>query len=324
LGATTYKCTLVTASRTQQHDSIPTGKIGLNWEPTDGQFLYAFYARGYKSGGVRIRTIGANTNTYPFGDQAINPSEPPNGFKPEKVDDFELGWKSTMLDNHLRTSLGLYYMKYHDMQLPQFNGATAANGVDNIQSPSTISGLEFTANGRFGGWGSDFSLTLGRSKLGNTDIIASYRTPASFGGQPQCALVAGVCSGNGRDYTPYVVHLNGVEQPYSPKISANLSLNYRFPVGDDGEIMPQINYAYTGSQFTQVFQAAADGDFFKLDARRLVNVSVKYTTGQWESQVFCNNCGNQVWIAGDGGVSQGNVWYYGSPRQIGIRFNRKF
>jgi hypothetical protein len=31
-----------------------------------------------------------------------------------------------------------------------------------------------------------------------------------------------------------------------------------------------------------------------------------------------------VWIAGDGGVSQGNVWYYGSPRQFGIRFNRKF
>jgi iron complex outermembrane receptor protein len=321
VGNVWYHCTFRAAAQTQQSDSVPTGKIGLNWEPIDGQFLYAFYARGYKSGGVRIRSTSA---ARPFGDYPTIPTAQRNGFKPETVDDFELGWKSTMFDNHLRTSLGLYYMNYHDMQLTQFNPALAANGVDNIQSASTISGVEFTANGRWGGWGTDFSMTLGHSKLGNTDLVATYRTPASFAGQVQCTLVAGVCTGAGVDYTPYVVHLNGVEQPYSPKISANLAVNYRIPVGDDGEIMPQINYAYTGSQFTQVYQAAADGNFFQLDARRLWNLSVKYSTGQWESQIYCNNCGGEVWIAGDGGVSQGNVWYYGSPRQFGVRFNRKF
>lgn len=284
VGNVQYHCTFKAAARTQQSDSIPTGKIGLNWEPIDGQFLYAFYARGYKSGGVRIRSTSPGAR--PFGDYPTIPTAPRNGFKPETVDDFELGWKSTMFDNHLRTSLGLYYMNYHDMQLPQFNPALAANGVDNIQSASTISGVEFTANGRFGGWGTDLSFTLGHSKLGSTDLVATYRTPASFGGQVQCPLTAGVCSGPGVDYTPYVVHLNGVEQPYSPKVSANLAVNYRFPVGDDGEIMPQINYAYTGSQFTQVYQAPADGNYFVLDARRLWNLSVKYSTGQWESQIY--------------------------------------
>jgi iron complex outermembrane receptor protein len=321
VGNVQYHCTFIGASRTQQRDSVPTGKIGLNWEPVDGQFLYAFYARGYKSGGVRIRSTSP---ARPFGDYPTIASAPRNGFKPETVDDYELGWKATMFDNHLRTSLGAYYMIYHDMQLPQFNTALGANGVDNIQSSSKLSGLEFTANGRWGGWGSDLALTLGKSKLGNTDLVATYRTPANFTGQVQCALVAGVCSGAGVDYTPYVVHLNGVEQPYSPKVSANLAINYRIPVGADGEVMPQLSYAYTGSQFTQVYQAAADGDFFKLEARRLWNASVKYTTGQWESQIYCNNCGNEVYIAGDGGVSVGNVWYYGSPRQFGIRFNRKF
>jgi iron complex outermembrane recepter protein len=326
VGNVQYHCTFKSAGRTQQRDSVPTGKIGVNWEPVDGQFLYAFYARGYKSGGVRIRTTPANSAAYPFGDQAVNPQEAPNGFLPETVDDYEGGWKATMLDNHLRTSVGVYYMTYHKMQLPQFNTTLGLNGVDNIQTNSTISGMEFTANYRAGGFGTDFSMTLSHSKLGSSDIVASYRVPASAGGAVQCVLTSpGVCqAGTGFDYTPYIVHLNGVEQPYSPKVSANLAVNYRFPVGDDGEIMPQINYAYTGSQFTQVFQAAADGNFFVLDARRLWNLSVKYSTGQWESQIYCNNCGNEVWIAGDGGVSQGNVWYYGSPRQFGIRFNRKF
>jgi iron complex outermembrane recepter protein len=315
-----YVCTF-TQSRTQQSDSVPTGKIGLNLQATDDQFFYAFYARGYKSGGVRIRSALERSNGIP------------DGFKPEKVDDVELGWKATMFDNHLRTSLGAYYMLYHDMQLPQFNTALGANGVDNIKTNSTIKGIEFTANGRWGNWGSDFGFTFGQSSLGDTDIVASYRLPPTSGGLAQCITVptGGCAPGNpvpvgspgtvGFDYTPYLAHLSGKQQPYSPKTSANLSVNYRIPVGDDGEIMPQVSYAYTGSQYTQIFQ---DDNFFLLDARRLWNLSVKYSTGQWESQIYCNNCGNEVWIAGDGGVSQGNVWYYGSPRQFGIRFNRKF
>ena len=52
-------------------DSTPTYKVGVNWTPTDNQFIYAFYARGYKSGGIN------------------------NGlaFLPENVDDVEIGWK---------------------------------------------------------------------------------------------------------------------------------------------------------------------------------------------------------------------------------------
>jgi iron complex outermembrane receptor protein len=43
---------------------VPTGKLALNWTPVDGQFLYAFVARGFKSGGVNnaVSTFGSETN----------------------------------------------------------------------------------------------------------------------------------------------------------------------------------------------------------------------------------------------------------------------
>ncbi len=75
-------------------DRAPTGKVGLNWTPLPGQNFYAFYARGYKSGGAN----GDNTSPNPT-------------FKPETVNDYELGWKGQMLDGHLLTQVGAYSMK---------------------------------------------------------------------------------------------------------------------------------------------------------------------------------------------------------------------
>ena len=36
--------------------SKPTAKLGLNWSPVADQFVYAFWSRGYKSGGVNVAT----------------------------------------------------------------------------------------------------------------------------------------------------------------------------------------------------------------------------------------------------------------------------
>jgi outer membrane receptor protein involved in Fe transport len=36
--------------------NTPTAKVGFNWAPSPDQFVYAFWARGYKSGGVNVAT----------------------------------------------------------------------------------------------------------------------------------------------------------------------------------------------------------------------------------------------------------------------------
>jgi len=291
-------CLYISNAATQT-DSVPTGKIDLNWTPVPGQYFYAFWARGYKSGGVR-----------PPGN---------NGFKPEIVDDFEAGWKTQLLDNHLTASVGGYWMRYHDMQLPTLNATTGANATTNIPATSTIRGIEINADGRFGGFGAILGATIDKSSLGSVTEYATYRLPPNLGNIPQC--VAGTVQPTCFDYSPYAVNLSGLQNPYTPKFTASATLNYRFSLTGDTSLTPSVSYSYTGRQFDSIFQ---QDNYFLLTARHLLNVSATLMHGPWTAEAFCNNCANEVYVAGAGGVSQGDVWYYGSPRQFGLRVQRTF
>ncbi|HTM96627.1 MAG TPA: TonB-dependent receptor, partial [Croceibacterium sp.] len=87
---------LVVADLAGSHeDGRMTGKVALNWNVNDDNLIYVFAARGYKPG-------GANNATSEFG--------------PETVWDYEIGWKGSLLDDHLRTQFGGFYMDYKDFQ----------------------------------------------------------------------------------------------------------------------------------------------------------------------------------------------------------------
>src|SRR5665213_2523085 len=159
-------------------DSVPTGKVDLNWNPTPRQNFYAFYAIGYKSGGAN----GGSTD-HPV-------------FNPEHVDDYELGWKGSLFDGHMLTQLGAYYINYQNLQYYLFdtvqsNDTTTGNYVGNLAT-SKIYGFSFAEQSRFGPLGINLALAYNKSKLGSVDTVPAYQLPPSFGGnagaipQPQC------------------------------------------------------------------------------------------------------------------------------------------
>ena len=281
----------------QQSDSVPTGKVDLNWTPVPGQFLYAFWARGYKSGGVVAESTA--------------------GFAPETVNDYEAGWKTQLLDNHLQTSIGGYWMRYSNMQLPVTDTATGGNAVANVSSPSTIRGIEISATGQFGGFGSNLQMTIDNSKMGNFTEVETFRLPPSAANLPQCAAGASTGCFN---YNPYISSLSGEQNPYTPKFTANLTFDYRILLGA-GSLLPSVTYAYTGSQYSSIFQL---DNYYELTARHLLNASLTYNRGPWQVEAYCNNCTDEIYVVGSGGVSDGDVWYYGAPQQLGLRFRRSF
>ncbi len=217
----TFPVTIPNASNFK--DRSPTGKIGLNYTPIPGQFLYAFFARGYKPGGAQAGL--------------------PN-FNPEHVNDWELGWKSHLLRDHVQLQLGAFYMKYQDMQFSGFNATNpAAAAVTNIGA-SKIDGLEFSSQARVGRFDTRIDVAYLHSVLGNITQIASYRLPPNAV-VPQCApgQTAGCF-----DYAPYQTSLNGESNPYSPKLTASIDVDYRIPIGQD-VLRPRLSYSYTGSQY---------------------------------------------------------------------------
>lgn len=102
-----------------------TWRTALDYTLADGTLLYASASTGYKSGGFNR---GAS--------QAI--------YDPETVLAFEIGSKSTLLENRLRLNLSAFYYDYEDLQLAQIE--TQPNGtIENITrnaASSEVWGLE--------------------------------------------------------------------------------------------------------------------------------------------------------------------------------------
>ena len=274
-------------------DQKVTGKVALNVKLNPDNFLYAFAANGYKSGGP-------------------NPGSTVL-FQPETVWDYEAGWKSTLLDGHLRTQLGGFYMNYDNFQYQVLNTQTTNTTVINLQGTSRIYGAELQLQGRAGPWTFDLGGAYVHSMLGAATLIDARTLPSGGNGLgPQCAPGQ---SANCFDYTPYFQSISGSENPYSPKFTANLGLQYELhlPVG---MITPRMDFSYIGSQFTTVFNKSLD----VLAGRRLMSAQLVYQLHSWQVAIFGTNLTNQTYVTGQ----QGNNEFLGPPRQYGVRFGTSF
>jgi iron complex outermembrane receptor protein len=148
-------------------DGAVTGKVALNWRPSDNESFYVFFAEGHKQNGI-------NTNpAVPFG--------------PEEVTDFEGGWKPTFFDGHLRAQIGGYYSLYRHFQL-QFFTPNQTSLIQNVQGTTVIYGLEAEAQAVFGPLSFDGGLSYEHSRLGAALISDPSSTPAGamvqLGGRP--------------------------------------------------------------------------------------------------------------------------------------------
>jgi iron complex outermembrane receptor protein len=273
----------------------PTGKVGLNWKPTDTQYFYVFAARGFKDGGF---------------------AGPGDLFQAETVNDYEGGVKSQWLGGRLRTQIGGYYMQYDNMQQQIINPNVGNGGVYNIGA-STIYGLEASAQARLNDWTIDAGLALNHSSLGSIKAIATYQLPgggsANLG--PQCGAVQTASCFN---YTPYTVSLSGESNPYSPAVTFNTDVAYNFHLNNGWTVVPRVNYSYVDNQYASIFQNTS---FYLLKAHSLVDASVSFNTSLWTVQVWAKNLANTLYLAG---ITSSNFGEWGDPRTFGISVRRTF
>jgi iron complex outermembrane receptor protein len=321
IGATsgTYFCPVLpsaTPAPINFEDETPTYKVGLNWTPNDDNFFYVFFARGFKSGGV---------------DDSVR-------FEPELIDDFELGWKGQLADGAVSLELGGFWMDYTQMQQTTFvarvdpDGAGPLNGstgpaIQNV-GDSKIKGIEASVTAFVGGWGFNASLGYTDSEIGGARTLDVRQLPGAtdlgFGMRvDQCA--PGVPSDPSPlnparcfDYAPLFVNVAGVQNVFSPELSYNISVDYRFDLGNGGTLQPRITFSHVDEQAGSLFQADS---YFFMDERDLVNVSLTYAKDNWSLQSFVNNVTDEVYVS-----SIDAPWsvLYGDPRQFGVSLRMTF
>jgi iron complex outermembrane receptor protein len=119
-----------------------SGRVGLQWQPSEALMLYATYARGYKGPAIEGSTGVVRE------------------VRPEKVDSYELGLKSTLLDGAMIFNLALYQSDFKDFQAQALDvsaqppvfaltnaGHMRARGIELESSWQVTRGLRLGLNG---------------------------------------------------------------------------------------------------------------------------------------------------------------------------------
>jgi len=290
----------LTLPNTQSYsDNKLTGKVALNWTVDQNNYIYAFVAKGYKSGGPNIASSDV--------------------FAPETVWDYELGWKSDWLDDHITVQANGFWMRYVNFQTPIFDVYTTSQNIINFSGASHIYGAELQAQGRFGNFHFDASGAYVHSRLPSVGAIVDARLiPAGTVELPQCAPAQSTgCT----DYRPYYVNISNSINPYAPEYTASIGVSYDFNIGE-GTLTPRLDYSYTSAQYTTIFNDPGD----KLSDRRLLNGQLTYDYDHWQVTLYGTNLTDQVIVVGQQATMGGlaNNEFLGAPRQYGLRVSKQF
>jgi iron complex outermembrane receptor protein len=114
-----------------------TGLLNAAWRASDSVLLYAQWANGYKSGGFNGRTNPSDLTTL----------EP---YDPEKLDSYELGLKSSWLDQSLTVNVSAFHSIYRDIQQTVFKSAADGSFASVVRNAAraTVRGAEIEARAR--------------------------------------------------------------------------------------------------------------------------------------------------------------------------------
>ncbi|QDC37265.1 TonB-dependent receptor [Sphingobium fuliginis] len=290
LGGPTYpNCSYKTSTKS---DKV-TWLVSADWRPIDQLMLYASVSTGYRSGGFTYNGTSAPTTSLPAFLAAYEP------FRPESVTNYEIGFKSDLLDRRLRVNLSVFYQDYSDIQQrirDQVNGALVTL-VRNAASAKIKGGeLEITAVPTDG-------LTL---NFGAAYLDAKYDE-----------FIARDASGNLLDLT---------NQAFSaPDWTFNIGGTYEIPTSN-GYVRLSANYNWTDDvdyqPGTTVPAGTTQPAFGLLDGR------ISWFIEPWDLDiaVFGKNLTNKhYWNNATNGETLGfNLAFPGEPRRFGVQIKKTF
>ncbi|NWG52859.1 MAG: TonB-dependent receptor [Hydrogenophilaceae bacterium] len=268
-----------------------SGKVALNWEVNDDNFLYGFVATGFRPGGLNV-PVGLG---------------PPAPFAEEEVTSYEVGWKAIWFDGRLHTQTNAFYNEYDGFQVIIGYPTIPVFGFElNNPNTTTMYGFEFQAQATLGDLSVDVGLGLLKSELGEF-FATDPRVPATTPCDPETGPSSASC-----------INLVGREQTYAPEFTFNLAAQYVFRLDGGDRLTPRINYGHVSEQWATLFQNVARGD--NIEARNVVNGQLAWTHGDLVVTLYGTNLTDQEYV---GAINSG-LRFAGPPRQYGIRLMRVF
>ncbi len=127
----------------EQNDDDVSGTLGLSYRPNDDVLVFGSYSRGFKAGGVNLDRAGTSLTLPGDNTDPLNFLDP--RFKPETVDAYELGIKSSLADGQVFLNVAVFLEEFENFQLNTFTGFSfIPESVEEV----TTSGMEVDLQAR--------------------------------------------------------------------------------------------------------------------------------------------------------------------------------
>jgi outer membrane receptor protein involved in Fe transport len=266
-------------------ESEHIGRANLSWKASDDAMLYLTWSEGYRPGGI---------NRNPFAGDYVA----------DFLTNYELGWKTTWLDNRLQFNGALFMQSWDDFQI-SFQGANGITQVANGPS-AEVNGLETQLQ-----W------------LPVDELLISA-TAAFYDSELKDDYSNFDAAGN-------VVSVNapkGTALPITPKFKGNIVARYGFNLGGfDAHVQGSVAHAGKAASRLALDANAIIGD---IEANTTADLSAGIAKDNYSVELFVQNVGNEdaaLYKTAQCAESVCGVQPYGvrpQPRTFGIKFTQKF
>ncbi|MGB0937520.1 MAG: TonB-dependent receptor [Colwellia sp.] len=306
-------------------------KVGLDWKVSKDFMVYTSYSEGFRP--PVTNRVGGGSATSQEG--AFDGYRIPVYSTTDSLDNIELGFKSTLLDQTLRFNATAYYSKISDLQTSRFD-------------PTNISFLVFTDN-------------VGDAEIKGIDGDFSWVATDNL-------VISGAFSWIDTELTSVNDELSGIAAPvgsrlpFTAEFSGNLQASYYYPIKGDMSGYINGSISYTGDRLTgmamnaNVIEDAShliygtgsglsieneadvysginyqdrNGESFKggryvADSYILANLSFGVTNDEWKAELFIDNLTDENAILNIDTQQFTPKVVSNRPRTIGFRFSYDF
>lgn len=306
-------------------------KASIDWKVSDGMMVFASYSEGFRP--PVTNRVGGGAATSQEG--AFDGFRIPVYSTTDSLDNFEVGFKSTLFDQSLRFNATAYYSEISDLQTSRYD-------------PTNISFLVFTDN-------------VGEAEIKGIDGDFTWAATDNL-------IISGAFSFIDTELTSVNDQLAGIAPavgsrlPYSAEFSGNLQAQYFYSIANDmtGYINGSISYtgerlagmsmdAYVIEDATNLIygtgsglsiQKEADvysgvnyqdrngetfaGGRYVQDSYVLANLSFGVTNDEWKAEIFIDNVTDESAILYIDTQQFTPKVVSNRPRTVGFRFSYDF
>ncbi len=257
-----------------------TWKAGLEYKPNDDILLYGFATKGVKSGGYNGTWTVTNDELRPY--------------RPETLIDYEVGFKTNLMDRDLQFNGSAFYYDYRNLQAFVLNSGFLFV-VDNI--PKT------------GVKGGELDIQYAPNRAVDLRLGVSY-TDAEIKSVTADQINNGILAGN--------------TTANSAKWTFNGLAKYTLPVSDSIDVSLQGDFNYQGKTYftVQNTPASSQNAYWLFNAR----LTIEPNDGPWSFALWAKNLANKVYVTeafpdpGEGLIA----YNLGTRRTVGASLSYRF